>query len=328
MSYVKGMVSVVIPTYKRSEMLQRAIESVLEQTYDDIECIVVNDNNPMDEFSQVLYEKIGKYKSDKRFHFIEQEVHKNGAAARNVGIQYAHGEYIAFLDDDDFWDIEKIEEQVAVLNDLPSDYGAVSCLMRLYRRGKIYSANYPYKDGYIHYEILARIISMGTGSLLIRREALDNAGYFDENLRRFQDPQLFSCLTEKYKVKLIKKYLHNRDVDDAQNRPTIDTINKYQEDFFKSVAPQLERMPRNKVMVLKTLYCFDKAPIYWRSGEKKQAIMFVLGLLKSPQSAILAFKRIWRKFRNSKAIETRLEKYGQGTRLNEVNNRITISSVQ
>lgn len=313
MEYIKGMVSVIIPTYKRSEMLSRAIESVLGQTYEKVECIVVNDNNPGDDFSLVLYETVKKYKDDKRFHFIEQEVHKNGAAARNVGIRYAYGEYIAFLDDDDFWDFEKLEEQVAVLNGLSSDFGAVSCLMRLYRRGKIYSANYPYKDGYIHYEILTRSISMGTGSLLIRRVALDDTGYFDENLRRFQDPQLFSCLTEKYKVKLIKKYLHNRDVDDTQNRPTINTINRYQEDFFKSVSSQLDRLPKKKVKILKMLYCFDKAPIYWRSGEKKQAILFVLGLLKSPHSAILAFNRIWRKFRNSKGIEARLKKYGQGT---------------
>lgn len=312
-SYVKGLVSVVIPTYKRSDMLRRAIESILEQSYNNVECLVVNDNTPGDEFSQILYKLIEKYRDNKRFHFLEQKVHKNGAAARNVGIRAAKGEYIAFLDDDDYWDIEKIEEQIAVLSNLPSDYGAVSCLMRLYRKGKIYSANYPYKDGYIHYEVLTRSISMGTGSLLIRRVALDNTGYFDENLRRFQDPQLFSCLTEKYKVKLIKKYLHNRDVDDAQNRPTIETINRYQEDFFNSVSPQLERLPKKKVEILKTLYNFDKAPIYWRSGEKKQAAMFVLGLLKSPQSVILAFKRIWRKFYSSKCIAARLRKYGQGT---------------
>lgn len=315
MDYIKGLVSVVIPTYKRSEMLKRAIDSVLEQSYNNVECIVVNDNTPGDEFSQILYKLIEEYKNDNRFRFIEQEVHKNGAAARNVGIRAAKGEYIAFLDDDDFWDVEKAEGQVAVLSGLPLDYGAVSCLMRLYKKGKIYSANYPYKDGYIHYEVLTRSISMGTGSLLIRRAALDDTGYFDENLRRFQDPQLFSCLTERYKVKLIKKYLHNRDVDDAQNRPTIETINRYQEDFFKSVSSQLERLPKKKVEMLKILYNFDKAPIYWRSGEKKQAAMFVLGLLKSPQSVILAFNRIWRKYRGGKDIAARLKKYGQGTNL-------------
>ena len=317
MEYVKGQVSVVIPTYKRSDMLKRAIDSVLGQTYNNVECIVVNDNTPDDVFSQILYKLIEEYKNDERFHFLEQKVHKNGAAARNVGIRYAHGEYIAFLDDDDYWDIEKIEEQVAVLNDLPSDYGAVSCLMCLYKRGKIYAANYPYKDGYIHYEVLTRTVSMGTGSLLIRKEALDNSSYFDESLRRFQDPQLFSCLTEKYKIKLIKKYLHNRDVDDAQNRPTIENINKYQSDFLASVSQQLNRLPQKKVDLLIIIYQFDKAPIYWRSGRKKQAMMLVLGLLKSPQAVILAFKRIWRRYRSSKNIKARLLKYGQGTKIED-----------
>lgn len=309
MGYVKGLVSVVIPTYKRSDMLRRAIDSVLCQTYNNVECIVVNDNTPGDVFSQILYNLVENYEGDNRFHFLEQEIHKNGAAARNVGIKAAKGEYIAFLDDDDYWDKEKLTVQVAVLDKLPSEYGAVSCLMRLYRNGKIYSANKPYKDGFIHYEILTRCISMGTGSLIIRRIALDETGYFDENLRRFQDPQLFSCLTEKYKVKLIRKYLHNRDVDDAQNRPTVETINQYQKDFFISVSPQLERLSKRKVKCLKTIYNFDKATIYWKCGLKKEAIKYMLGILVYPETVVFALKRIVGRYNNRLFIEKRLSKY-------------------
>ena len=211
MSYTKGLVSVVIPTYKRSDMLKRAIDSVLGQTYNKVECIVVNDNTPGDEFSQILYKLIEKYKNDMRFHFLEQEVHKNGAAARNVGIRAARGEYIAFLDDDDFWDHKKLEIQISVIDNLSGEWGAVGCLMKYHKNNKVVAANHPYKDGNVFYGVLTRSVGLGTGSLLIRRNALDDTGYFDENLRRFQDPQLFSCLTEKYKVKLIKCYLHNRD---------------------------------------------------------------------------------------------------------------------
>ena len=195
------------------------------------------------------------------------------------GIRVAKGEYIAFLDDDDYWDKDKAEVQIEVLKPLPEDWGAVSCLMTLHSNGKVVMANLPYRDGYIYFDVLTRRISMGTGSLIIRRRALDLTGYFDENLRRFQDPQLFSCLTEKYKVKLVKRYLHNRDIDDAQNRPTAATITALQEDFYKSIAPQLERLPKNKVNVLKSIYDFDMVPIYWRGGEKKEAIKRVLGVL-------------------------------------------------
>lgn len=309
MDYKKGLVSVVIPTYKRSDMLYRAIESVLNQTYKNVECIVVNDNTPGDEYSLLLYDMLNKYKDDFRFHFIEQEVHKNGAAARNAGIRAAKGEYIAFLDDDDFWDVNKAEVQVGVLSNLPSEWGAVSCLMRFFRNGEIYAANLPYNDGAIHYEVLNRDISMGTGSLIIRRTSLDVTGYFDENLRRFQDPQLFSCLTEKYKVKLVKKYLHNRDVDDAQNRPSIKTINDLQDAFYLSVKPQLDRLSSRKVRILKTIFNFDKVPIYWREGEKLQALGYMLGIFKYPETIRLAYNRFWNKYTMRKNVLKRLNTY-------------------
>lgn len=310
MSYTKGLVSVVIPTYKRSDMLRRAIDSVLGQTYHNVECIVVNDNTPGDEFSLILYNLTEEYKNDRRFHFLEQEAHKNGAAARNVGIRAAKGEYIAFLDDDDFWDERKVEVQISVLEKLSDDFGAVSCLMRFFRNGKVFSATWPYKDGNIHYKVLTRCISMGTGSLIIRRCALDETGYFDENLRRYQDPQIFSFLTEKYKVKLIPKYLHNRDVDDAQNRnPSIENINSLHEAFFLSVLPQLKRMSKKKESEVKAVYGLDKFNVYWHTGNRLQSLKFLFEICKYPAAVKMAIVRIVKRQRNRCWIKYRLEKY-------------------
>ena len=95
--YVQGLVSVIIPTYRRSDMLDRAIKSVLNQTYDNIELLLVNDNIPNDEYSQALLDRVKIYETDDRFRLILQEKHINGAAARNAGIKEAKGEYIAFL---------------------------------------------------------------------------------------------------------------------------------------------------------------------------------------------------------------------------------------
>lgn len=310
MQYEDNLVSIIIPTYKRSDMLTRAIESVLGQTYKNVECIVVNDNTPGDEYSRILYEMLQQYKQDSRFHFIEQEVHKNGAAARNAGIRAAKGEFIAFLDDDDFWDKNKLDIQVPVIQQLTEDWGAVGCLMRYYKNGKVVAANRPYKDGYIHYGVLTRCTGLGTGSLIIRRRALDQTGYFDENLKRFQDPQLFSSLTEKYKVKLIRMYLHNRDIDDSQNRPTINNINALQDAYFKSVSGQLERLPKRKVKLLKTIFQFDKAPIYWREGEKKKSILLTLSVFKYPETIYFAVKRITERYLSHMHVKERLMKYG------------------
>ena len=76
MAYVKGLVSVVIPTYQRSDLLTRAIDSVLNQSYEQIECIVVNDNVPNDKYSLALYDLLKQYSVDDRFKFIEQEKHE------------------------------------------------------------------------------------------------------------------------------------------------------------------------------------------------------------------------------------------------------------
>lgn len=309
MSYINGLLSVIIPTYRRSDMLYRAIESVLNQTYNDVECIVVNDNNPDDEYSKVLYEKLDKYKGDNRFHFLEQEHHINGAAARNVGIRAAKGEFIAFLDDDDFWDSIKAQVQIEVLKNLSEEWGAVSCLMKLYKNGVVVSAPRPYRDGYIHIEVLTRCISMGTGSLIIRRCALDETGYFDENLRRYQDPQLFSSLTERYKVRLVKRYLHNRDVDDAQNRPSIENIDAFHDAFFKSVAPQFERLPKNKSKQVEAIYDLDRASVYLRNGKRAQALKFILGLFRYPVSIRYAIRRIYNRISERMFIESRIAKY-------------------
>ena len=107
---VKGMVSCIIPTYRRSDSLIKAINSVLAQTYKNIEVIVVDDNDPDDKYSIMVQDKLATIK-DERLRYIKQERHKNGAAARNTGIKASRGEYIAFLDDDE-WLPEKLEMQI------------------------------------------------------------------------------------------------------------------------------------------------------------------------------------------------------------------------
>ena len=164
--YTKGLVSVVIPTYKRSEMLMKAIDSVLSQTYRNIELIVVNDNEVGDQYSLVLYEML-KDIHDERFLFVEQEKHINGAAARNVGIRKARGEYIAFQDDDDYWDLNKIEKQVALLSSLDCSYGAVVCLKKFYNNGLLVSASLPFSEKNMLLHMVEGTVSLGTGAVLI-----------------------------------------------------------------------------------------------------------------------------------------------------------------
>lgn len=107
------IVSAVITTHNRFEPLEKAIQSVLTQTFEDIECIVVDDAS-----SDLTQER---YKNDPRIIYIriEPQDSKGANHARNTGIKRAQGRYIAFLDDDDVWLPQKIEKQLAVYKEHP-----------------------------------------------------------------------------------------------------------------------------------------------------------------------------------------------------------------
>ena len=303
--YTEGLVSVVIPTYKRADLLVKAIDTVLGQTYRNIELLVVNDNLKGDEYSQKLYEIIGGY-TDDRLRLIEQETHINGAAARNAGIRAARGEYIAFQDDDDYWEPQKIERQVALLQSLDDSWGAVSCLARIYSNGKLVLSALPYRDGNILLDILDRRTCMETGALLIRRKALDDCGYFDEALKRHQDLQLFARLTAKYKVRLDRVYLHNREKKDSRNRPSPAQLKEIKAAYFHSIRDILDRLPpadRKKVFVM---HDFECAYAFLKGGLRKEGLKKLLGVFRTPYTFYLACERTVRR-----CVETKGKTYLQ-----------------
>jgi glycosyltransferase involved in cell wall biosynthesis len=114
-------VSVIVPTHDRHDLVGRAIRSVLCQTYRSWELIIVNDGST-DRTAEVL----SSYGDDPRIRVMHLDPARGGAAARNVGLDLATGELIAFLDDDDVWLPTKLEKQVALL-DSRSDVDIVSC---------------------------------------------------------------------------------------------------------------------------------------------------------------------------------------------------------
>lgn len=109
---MKELVSIIISTYKREHELERAINSVLNQTYENYEIIIVDDNGRGSKEQQLTEKIIEKYKNHKNIRYICNEVNLGGSLARNAGIYIAKGEYIAFLDDDDQYYPKKLEEQM------------------------------------------------------------------------------------------------------------------------------------------------------------------------------------------------------------------------
>jgi glycosyltransferase involved in cell wall biosynthesis len=118
-----ALVSVVIPTLRRPKLVLRALASVFNQSYEQIEVIVVVDG-PDEDTTDVL-----RTVNDPRLHVIVNPRSLTAAGARNVGVDHAKGEWIAFLDDDDEWLPDKVEKQIAFASD--RGVAVISCLSRV-----------------------------------------------------------------------------------------------------------------------------------------------------------------------------------------------------
>ena len=293
----KPLVSVIIPTYKRSEKLDRAVRSVINQTYTNVEVLVVSDNEPDDDYTKQA-EKLVQSFQDTRVKLVKQVHHKNGAAARNAGIKASTGEYIAFLDDDDFWDKEKLELQVPILNSLDESWGGVSCKNKIFKGGKLTHLQLGYKDGYLYKKILLRMMEVSTDTILLRKKCLVETGMFDESLLRHQEVQMLAFFTHRYKIKLLDKYLCNVDIDDNQNRPNPEKLKQIKHDFLKAVEPISKEMSFYHRYSMKLIHRFELGGIYYLNGDKWNGLLNSVPVILSPTATYVAVRRIFRRLKS------------------------------
>lgn len=177
------MVSVIITTFHNEVYLPRAIESVLHQTYQPIELIVVDDNPPESEARKKTEEVMKQYPN---VIYIRHPENRNGAAARNTGIAAAHGTYIAFLDNDDIYFHNHIENCVKALEEHPQ-CSAVLCGVVKICGGLCWDL-VPTLTGDLVKNLLFRETALGTGSnLFVKADAVRAIHGFDERFRRHQD---------------------------------------------------------------------------------------------------------------------------------------------
>lgn len=180
MNEYNALVSVIIPTYKRTDFLKLTIQSVLNQTFQDYEIIVVDDGTPNDD-NFVLCQTFEKVK------YIKIKNSGGPAKPRNIGIQEAKGKYIAFVDDDDLWLPSKLEKQVAVLENNP-DFGLVHCCCQVIDEKGIKKKQIIGRPGSLdvkHGDLAMRMIGNWTLMMptpLLRKEVVDKVGFFNEKM--------------------------------------------------------------------------------------------------------------------------------------------------
>jgi len=196
-------VSVIIPTYNRAHLVGRAIKSVLDQTYQDFELIVIDDA------STDNTEEVVKSFNDERIKYLKHDENKGGAAARNTGIKVARGEYIAFQDSDDEWFSQKLEKQMKVFEAASPEVGVVyTGFWRIESNKKIYipSEKVARKEGNIHAELL-RGNFVDTPTAVVKKDCFAKVGIFDERLPRLQDWELFIRISKDYHFKCVDEPL-------------------------------------------------------------------------------------------------------------------------
>lgn len=266
-------VSVIIPTYKRAEYLTRAINSILMQTYKNIEIIVVDDNDP-DTIFRTDNEKImKKFITKKNVIYIKHDKNKNGAAARNTGISVATGDYITFLDDDDYFLPNRIEKLADIL-DSNLDYDGAYTNVFIKVCGSLTNEFKGGKSGNLAYELLCQESFFATGSnIFLRREAVLKTGKFDEQFIRHQDIEYMIRFFDNHNILYVDDTTVVKNNNDIINKLNYEKLLSVKELFFQKFSSNILKYD------VKKIYYNNYYELYYLTFNSKQNKNYILDKL-------------------------------------------------
>ena len=253
-------ISVIIPTYNRAHLIQRAIDSVLNQTYPVNQLIVVNDGS-----TDKTQETLSKYKPNVK----TITINNNGVSyARNVGIKEAHGDWIAFLDSDDEWKQTKLAKQVIAIQSTPN---TVFCHTEeiWVRNGKRINPMKKHKKygGYVFQKNLDRCL-ISPSSVLMKKSLIYDVGFFDTAFPICEDYDLWLKILAKYPVLFIDEPLVIKygGHDDQLSKHT-EKIEMYRIKALTNILDDKSLNSKNELAVLETL--IYKCKIYLLGAIKR-----------------------------------------------------------
>jgi glycosyltransferase involved in cell wall biosynthesis len=199
---MKHKVSIVIPTFNRKDFLARALESVLNQTYENYEIIVVDDGST-DGTKEFIQENF----NDPRLNYFYKENEGLPSKTRNFGITKCSGEYIAFLDSDDYWFKDKLKEQVKILDQNVNFALVCSSAQAKKNNNDITINSYRYKkNGFVFWWLILRNFII-TSSVIVRKSILDETGNFldTKEFKIAEDLDLWLRITRHHKIAFIEE---------------------------------------------------------------------------------------------------------------------------
>lgn len=205
--------SVIIPLYNKAPYVHKALESVCAQTYRDYELIVINDGST--DNSAIVADEYLKATDGIDYKIINQP-NAGVSAARNNGVALSHGEYVAFLDADDWWEPTYLERMAQLINDYP-DAGLYACNYVYYKPGKTHIAINNIETGYFNYPKVyfeGGVMPITSISVAIPCKVFDEMNGFPLGIKLGEDFLLWSKIALQYPVAFLNEPLawYNNDV--------------------------------------------------------------------------------------------------------------------
>lgn len=258
-------VSVIIPTFGEPRFLKRAIQSVLSQSLEAIELIIVDDNDPASDARKKTEAIVSSFET---IIYIKHPRNLNGATARNTGISYARGEYIAFLDADDEYDEKRLEVCYNAIVSSGQDFGGVYTGCIFYRSGKYYKRYLNVSSGNHLIETLACSFKFCSGSnIFVKASIIKELGGFDESFQRHQDYEFLVRFFEKYSILAIKQPLLLKN-DELINLPNVERIIQIKKQYLSKYQYIIDSLSKRKQRFIYGAHYYSICQLALEEGDK------------------------------------------------------------
>ncbi len=304
------LVSIIIPTYKGADSILISVNSVIKQSYPNKEIIVVDDNGIGTKSQLETESKLQPYIKNNEIVYLKHATNKNGSTARNTGIKASKGEFIAFLDDDDFWFEDKLKKQIEVFETLDDSYGLVYCGgYNVNKEGCGTVKISEFLQGNILYNFLIGKVDFNSSMFVIRRNVLNDVFGFDESYKRFQDWEFCTRILFKYKGYGMKEFLIAK-YRVGRYYPDPDKLSLYCEHHLKKIDYVLSTLGKTKAQKAKARFYRLVALEYFKKGNIKNGFRYLtmeVGILYNSMKLLeFVFEHGIQRvlFRNKKQVES------------------------
>jgi len=281
------LISIIIPTYNRSGLIIRSIKSALNQTYQNIEIIVVDDGST-DNTKEILTNYVDK----KKIRYFYQE-NQGPSAARNYAVKQSKGEYLAFLDSDDLWERKKLEKQLKYMRQHPKCSMVIAEGVGIDENGEQYRTfsmppdNIEQKNLII--DLLFAKIFFFLQAVLIKKSAYIDVGGLDESIIYGEDRLFAMCVAEKHSIGFMQEtvFYRQRQDDSLTNTQSEKDILIKLTPMIKKVFQHFPFIKTNKVhgwiASLQAGYCIQ-------NGNRVKSLKYIFRALRFNPANLTIFK--------------------------------------